>query len=175
MVRHAAVVLVHGAAGGRRDWYRAFAVHYVEAGLAALVYDRRGHGDSTGNPEPTFEEKSLDAEAWVDYLQSRPDIRSDRVGVWGFSNGTWVAPMVAARRPDVAFVAGIGASGTNAIETEIHRRSFDLREQGIPQEAVGKVVELWRIIYDLLLCRQPDRSPPNDSTSCRPTFDATTR
>lgn len=155
---HPAIVLIHGAAGGRRDLYRAYAEHFIQAGLAALVYDKRGNGESAGNAEPelTFEEKSFDAEAWVDYLQSRPDIRSDRVGVWGISNGSWVAPMVAARRPDVAFVAVVGASGTTAIETEIHRRAFDLREQDVPHEQVEQVAELWRLIYKLLVSRQPD-------------------
>ena len=153
---HAAVVLIHGAAGGERDIYRAFAEHFVQAGLAALVYDRRGHGESAGNPEPSFEEKSYDAEAWVDYLQSRPDIQPDRVGVWGLSNGSWVAPLVAARRPDVAFVAVIGASGTTAIETEIHRRTFDLREQGIPAAQIEQVAELWRLVYHVLTSRRPD-------------------
>lgn len=153
---HAAIVLIHGAAGGLRDGYRAFAEHYLEAGMAALVFDRRGHGESTGDPRPSFEEKSLDAEAWVDYLQSRQDIKRDRIGVWGFSNGSWVAPLVAARRPDVAFVATIGASGTTAIETEIHRRTFDLREQGVPEDQLEEIAELWRLAYDLLLSRRPD-------------------
>jgi uncharacterized protein len=152
----AAVVLIHGAAGGRRDVYRLFGEHFVQAGLAALVYDRRGRGESAGDPELTFADKSRDAEAWVDYLQSRPGIQPDRVGVWGFSNGSWVAPMVAARRPDVAFVAVIGASGTTAAETEIYRRVFDLREQGVPEDQIDLVAGMWRLVYRLLVSRRPD-------------------
>ena len=155
---HAAVVLIHGAAGGRRDYYRAFAEHFVQAGLAALVYDRRGWGESTGNPYPTWSEKADDAAAWIDWLASRPDIDGKRIGVWGFSNGSWVAPMVAVRRPNVAFVVVIGASGTTPVETEIHRRVFDLREQGVPEDQVATVAEMWRIIYDLLLTRKVDEA-----------------
>lgn len=153
---HPAIVMIHGAAGGRRDYYRAYAEHFVHAGMAALVYDRRGHGESTGDRELSFLDKSYDAEAWVDHLQARPDIRPDRVGVWGFSNGSWVAPLVAARRRDVAFLAVIGASGTTAIETEIHRRTFDLREQGVPQPKIEQVAGLWELVYELLLSRRPD-------------------
>jgi pimeloyl-ACP methyl ester carboxylesterase len=153
---HPAIVLIHGAAGGLRDVYRAYAEHFVRAGLAALVYDKRGYGGSAGGDgDPSFHDKSLDAEAWVDYLQARPDIRAGRVGVWGFSNGTWVAPLVAARRPDVAFLAVIGATGTTPVETEIHRRVFDLREQGVPEDQVEQVGQLWRLVYDLLRSRQP--------------------
>ncbi len=153
---HPAIVMIHGAAGGRRDYYRAYAEHFVHAGMAALVYDRRGHGESTGDPGMSFLDKSYDAEAWVDHLQARPGIRPDRVGVWGFSNGSWVAPMVAARRRDIAFVAVIGASGTTAVQTEIHRRTFDLREQGVPEAQIDQVAELWGLVYDLLLSRRPD-------------------
>jgi uncharacterized protein len=152
---HPAIVMVHGAAGGLRDVYRVFGEHFVQAGVAALVFDKRGHGGSAGNPEPTFDDKSRDAEAWVDFLQARPGIRRDRVGVWGFSNGSWVAPLLAARRPDVAFLAVIGAAGTTAVETEIHRRVFDVREQGISETRAGQVAELWRLVYHLLLTRQP--------------------
>jgi pimeloyl-ACP methyl ester carboxylesterase len=151
---HPAVVMIHGAAGGLRDYYRAFAEQLVQCGVAALVYDRRGWGESTGDPQPTFAEKADDAAAWIDYLRSRPDV--GRVGVWGFSNGSWVAPLVAARDPQVAFVCVIGASGTTAIETEIHRRAFDLREQGVPAEQIERIRQMWRMIFALDLRREAD-------------------
>lgn len=155
---HAAIVLIHGAAGGLRDKYRAFAEHYVAAGMAALIYDRRGWGESCGHRDPTWEEKADDAAAWIDWLAAHPATDSSRLGVWGFSNGSWVAPMVAVRRPEVAFVAVIGASGTTPIETEIHRRMFDLREQGVSDDQVAEIEQLWRIIYELLLTREVNPS-----------------
>jgi hypothetical protein len=153
---HPAVAMIHGAAGGLRDSYRLYAEHLVRSGVAALVYDKRGFGHSTGSSKLTFADKADDAEAWFDHLCARGDVRSDRVGVWGYSNGSWVAPIVAVRRPEVAFVAVIGAAGTTALETEIHRRAFDLREQGVPEEQITGVVEQWRIVYDLLDTRKPD-------------------
>ncbi len=45
------IVLVHGSgAGDRTHWeYRSWADFYARRGIAALVYDRRGEGDSLGN------------------------------------------------------------------------------------------------------------------------------
>ena len=151
---HPAVVMIHGAAGGLRDYYRAFAEQFVRNGVAALVFDRRGWGGSEGNPQPTFGEKADDAAAWIDYLRTRPDVA--KVGIWGFSNGSWVAPLVAARDPRVAFVCVIGAAGTTALETEIHRRAFDLRGQGVPEEQIEWIREMWRMIFAADLSRQPD-------------------
>jgi pimeloyl-ACP methyl ester carboxylesterase len=155
---HPAVVMIHGAAGGLRDSYRIYAEHFVRGGMAALVYDKRGFGGSTGNSKLTFADKADDAEAWLDHLRAREEIRSDRVGVWGYSNGSWVAPILTARRPEVAFLAVVGAAGTTGLETEIHRRAFDLREQGVPEQQIAGVVEQWRIVYDLLDTRESDRA-----------------
>jgi pimeloyl-ACP methyl ester carboxylesterase len=154
---HPAVVMIHGAAGGLRDSYRLYAEHFVRGGVAALVYDKRGYGGSTGSSSRlTFADKADDAEAWFDHLRARDDVRSDRVGIWGYSNGSWVAPILTARRPEVAFLAVVGAAGTTGLETEIHRRAFDLREQGVPEQQIAGVVEQWRIVYDLLETREPD-------------------
>ena len=147
---HPAIVMVHGAAGGRRDYYRAFAEQFTQCGVAALAYDRRGWGESSGDKYPSFGEKADDASAWLEYLRSRPDIDPDRVGIWGYSNGSWVAPLVAARNTHAAFVCVIGASGMTAVETEIHRRAFDLNEQGVPSAQIEWVCQMWRIIYDVL-------------------------
>ncbi|WP_112236777.1 alpha/beta hydrolase [Kribbella monticola] len=151
---HPAVVMVHGAAGGLRDYYRAFGEQFVRNGVAALVFDRRGWGESAGDPPSTFADKADDAAAWIEYLRTRPDV--EKVGIWGFSNGSWVAPLVAARDPQVAFVCVIGAAGTTALETEIHRRACDLRGQGVPEDQIGWIREMWRMIFAADLSHQPD-------------------
>ncbi len=146
-----AVVMIHGAAGGQRDMYRAFAAQFARMGMAALIFDRRGWGDSEGSPNPTFSEKAADAWTWVKYLRSHPDVVGDHVGVWGFSNGSWVAPLVAARHPETAFVAVIGAAGTTPLRQEIFRREFELGESGVDGDVIEVVADAWRTIYDCLL------------------------
>jgi hypothetical protein len=37
-------------------------------------------------------------------LQTRQDIRKDQIGVWGHSQGGWIAPLTAALSSDVAVV-----------------------------------------------------------------------
>jgi len=97
---HAAIALVHGAGGGRRDFYRIFGEQFARAGLAALIYDKRGHGASAGDTaDSTMAGRSQDAEAALDFLRGRPGIAAGRVGLYGFSNGAWSVPMVAGRRP----------------------------------------------------------------------------
>ncbi|HKA08618.1 MAG TPA: alpha/beta hydrolase [Gemmataceae bacterium] len=100
---HPAVVLISGSDGYTR--MRGLPQFFAEHGIAALSYDKRGKGASTGDFETaTLDDFVGDVSAGVRFLQSRPEIRSKQVGVWGISNGGWIAPCVATRAPDVAFL-----------------------------------------------------------------------
>jgi pimeloyl-ACP methyl ester carboxylesterase len=52
----------------------------------------------------TFFESATDALAAVALLRLRPEVDPTRIGVWGPSEGGWVAPIAAAQSPDIAFV-----------------------------------------------------------------------
>jgi alpha-beta hydrolase superfamily lysophospholipase len=56
------IAMAHGLTGTRRDRLGAFAERFAAAGIAALVFDHRGFGDSTG--EPDLFEPSLQLEDW---------------------------------------------------------------------------------------------------------------
>jgi hypothetical protein len=145
---HAAIALLHGAGGGRRDLYRIFGEQFARAGLAALIFDKRGHGASGGDAaESTMAERSRDAEAALDFLAARPGIAAGRAGLYGFSNGTWSVAMVAGRRPDLAFVVVMGAPGVTPAASEVHRKVFELREQGVPADEGRLAGRMWELIY----------------------------
>ena len=80
-----------------RDFYRVYADHFARQGIAALVFDKRGFGASGGDRDSTLLERAEDGAALVRYLRARPEIDPDAVGVWALSNGTWSAPLLAAR------------------------------------------------------------------------------
>jgi dienelactone hydrolase len=119
-----AVVQMHGCGGVEAQsfrWARWLAAH----GYAALVVDsfrpRHVKGDCrTGPDEPPITARFDDAFGALRYLQTRPDIRGDRVGVIGWSQGGVYAIAVVngpslerARRrgvalPAVGFAASVG-------------------------------------------------------------------
>jgi pimeloyl-ACP methyl ester carboxylesterase len=55
--------------------------------------------------------------------------------------------MVAARRTDVAFMAGVGSPGVSIADAEVHRRTKVLREAGVGAETVAAAGEAWRCIF----------------------------
>ncbi|HEY2792098.1 MAG TPA: alpha/beta fold hydrolase, partial [Micromonosporaceae bacterium] len=155
-----AAVVLHGAAGGQRDFCRMHAGALLDAGVAVLIYDKAGHGRSEG-AEPTIFDQANAAEAAIEVLAARPDIDTARIGVAGFSNGMWAAPMVAARRPDVAFIAGVGAPVVSMAASEVHRRTKILREAGAGPDTLAAVAEAWGCIFATVSVG------PSDETSAR--------
>jgi dienelactone hydrolase len=108
---HPAVVIVHGSGDFKRRLYRIWADRIVRAGIAVLLYDKRGVGDSTGHYEgdnnTSPENLALlagDAAAGVGYLALRSDIRKDRIGLLGISQGGWIVPLAAEKSHYVAYM-----------------------------------------------------------------------
>lgn len=102
--RHPAIVLIHGSSGGER-WRGGLPRFFAQNGIATLTYDKRGFGASSGTiAGATVNDMAGDAAAGIRLLQSRPDIDARKVGVWAISQGGWMAPVVAAMNPDLAFI-----------------------------------------------------------------------
>jgi dipeptidyl aminopeptidase/acylaminoacyl peptidase len=124
-----AVILITGSGPQNRDegilGHRPFLVisdYLTRQGIAVLRVDDRGVGGSTGNfSQATTEDFVEDVLAGVEYLKSRKDIDSSRIGLLGHSEGGLIAPLVAVKSPDVAFIilmAGPGVTGEKIIMSQ---------------------------------------------------------
>ncbi|MGH2633304.1 MAG: alpha/beta hydrolase family protein [Tepidiformaceae bacterium] len=142
-----AVVLMHGSQPGERDFYRVYADSFVRAGMAALIFDKRGFGRSPSDRESSLLDRAHDAAAAVRYLRTVPEIDGTRVGLWAFSNGTWSAPMVAAGLEEVACLAALGAAGVSPAEAEIHRKLQELAEWGVSTALIEQARRAWTFAY----------------------------
>ncbi|MEV7027829.1 prolyl oligopeptidase family serine peptidase, partial [Kitasatospora sp. NPDC093558] len=124
------VVLIGGGGPGPREEYLPEAEGFARAGIAALVYDKRTTGYSTLHRD--FGLLADDASAGVDLLRSRPGVQPSAVGLWGFSEGGWVAPVVANRSSRVAFVVTIGGPGLTPLRTQLWGLDTQLAHRGAP-------------------------------------------
>ena len=98
-----AIVMAHGLTGTRRDRLGAFAERFAQAGIAALVFDHRGFGDSEG--EPGLFEPRRQLEDWaaaIDFARGLDGVDPARVGTFGSSMGGGNALAAAAADPQVA-------------------------------------------------------------------------
>jgi pimeloyl-ACP methyl ester carboxylesterase len=120
--RHPAVVFIHGS-GAEGRWASAVLADCVARhGVVALIYDKRGVGESTGDwKTSTLEELSRDAKAAVHLLAGRADVDSRRLGVYGHSQGGFIAPMVAADNADVRWIVDADGNVGPQYEQDLYR------------------------------------------------------
>jgi dienelactone hydrolase len=138
---HPAVVMIHGSGPSTRDALWPWADMYARAGIAVLIHDKRGTGASTGNwAMATFDDLADDAYAGVKLLRSRPEVDARRVGVHGMSQGGWIAPLVARRAPDLAFVIFESAPAMTPVEHERLRVPYQLAADGFAPEVIARAV-----------------------------------
>lgn len=145
-----AVVFVHGAGPAVRSYhYHELARHFANRGAAALIYDKRGCGASTGDwTRAGLHDFADDVLACVRLLRGRPDTNPSHVGLWGLSQGASVIPLAAGRSPDVAFVIAVGG----CLEFEEQMRYFRanvFRRLGHPPAALDLANKTSLIQVDL--------------------------
>lgn len=154
-----AVVALHGAERGLTDWYLYEHLHEVlpPAGIAAVTFDRRGEGGSTGeSSRGRFRLQAEDALAVVDHLQGIDGLAGDRIGLWGISQGGWVAPLAATLSDSVAFLVLVASVGVTPGEQMRWTSSFQAgREYG--EDAADRADHLWSLVLDWM--RGADRAP----------------
>ena len=146
-----AIVVSHGSGPGHRGQalYRTEAFRYARQGIAALIYDKRGDGESSGDwRTASLEDLARDALAGVTALQGLPDIRADRIGVAGHSQGGWIAPLAATLSNDVAFVIATAASGLGPMDQSLHHNANTMRAAGFAQGDIDAAQALRARLYD---------------------------
>jgi fermentation-respiration switch protein FrsA (DUF1100 family) len=153
-----AVLLITGSGPQDRDeaiaGHRPFLVladYLTRHGIAVLRADDRGVGKSGGKfPGATTADFATDAEAGVAYLKSRPEVNPRKIGLVGHSEGGLIAPMVAARNADVAYIvmmAGTGVPG-DAVLYEQNRQLVE--SAGGTREAAQKAADNVRSLISLV-------------------------
>jgi uncharacterized protein len=141
-----AVVLVHGSGPLGRDEeilahkpFLVLADHLARRGIAVLRYDKRGIGQSTGvyKGATTFDFAS-DAEAAVRFLRSRPEVDTRRIGIIGHSEGGLIAPLVAARDPELDFIVMLAGPGVRGELLLAEQMRLGAKANGMPDDLVAK-------------------------------------
>lgn len=141
---HPAIVIVHGSGASDRHNWEDQTKHFPSYGIALLKFDKRGVGESTGDwRAASMAALADDILAGVRYLQQRPDINANQVGVWGGSQGWTVASLAAARsRGAVAFAIIISGDPEGLWEQEKYRVRATLRRDNATEETRDRVETL---------------------------------
>ncbi|MBD0286261.1 MAG: alpha/beta fold hydrolase [Flavisolibacter sp.] len=146
--RHAAIFLLQGSGATDRMGESFYADFFARQGIATLVYDKRGTGKSSGNWETaSFKDFASDALAGIHYLQSRAEIDSKKVGLWGRSHGGMVAPLAASLSKDVAFIINVSGNALPVTENIIYGVKSNMIASGFPVADTAEAADYLRQKY----------------------------
>lgn len=140
------VVLVHGSGSEAATLYYHRQYQFPAHGVATFVYDKRGTGRSAGKFTMRFDALAGDVLAAVERLRRHPGIDPERVGLAGYSQGGWIAPLAASQSPHVKFVlVGYGMLESPAREERLETLNT-VRARGFGGPEVRKANEILDVV-----------------------------
>ncbi len=153
-----AVLLITGS--GPQDRNEAIAGHrpflvladyLTRQGIAVLRVDDRGVGESTGDfSQATSGDFASDVLAGIEYLKARKEINPKKIGLIGHSEGGIIAPMVAAKSSDVAFIVLMAGTGLTGEEILYLQGALISRAMGVSEEDIIKNRQFNEKIFSLI-------------------------
>ena len=154
-----AALLITGSGLQNRDeeifGHKPFAVladFLSRAGIAVLRVDDRGVGGSTGkSAAATTEDFAGDAMAGVAFLRTRPEVDRKKIGLIGHSEGGVIAPIVASRSKDVAFIVMLAGTGVPGREVLLKQTELVSRAEGVAEPLLQAELAQLRVMLDLIV------------------------
>lgn len=136
------VLLISGSGPQNRDeellGHKPFLVlsdYLTRNGIAVLRYDDRGTALSEGNfKSATSLDFASDVEAGIQYLKTRKEIKNNKIGLIGHSEGGMIAPIIASKSKDVDFIILLAGTGVTGEEILLLQQELIGRVSGISEK-----------------------------------------
>jgi uncharacterized protein len=148
---HPGIVFVHGS-GPESRWGTSLflADRFARSGVAAVVFDKRGVGESTGDWKTiTYQVLAEDVLAGVQFLARQAGVNPRQVGIYGHSEGGTLSPLIASRPGAVAFVIAAAAIGTGPLyEQDLYRTRNQLMDAGYVEPELSRAMDFYRLWID---------------------------
>ena len=131
--------------------FLVLADYLTRQGIAVLRVDDRGVGKSTGDfSQATSKDFASDVLVGIEYLKTRKEINLNQIGLIGHSGGGLIAPMVAVKSPDVAFIVLMAGTGLPGEEILYLQGALISRAMGVSEEDIAKNRQLNERIFSVI-------------------------
>lgn len=152
------VILISGSGPQNRDeellGHKPFLVlsdFLTKNGIAVLRYDDRGIAMSKGDfKTATSADFATDVESAIAYLKTRKEINKNKIGLIGHSEGGLIAPMVASKSKDVAFIVLLAGTGIQGDSLLLLQKKLIEEASGINKEDIQKGQSSNRKVFDIV-------------------------
>ncbi|MDR2127278.1 MAG: lysophospholipase [Prevotellaceae bacterium] len=152
-----AAILISGSGAQNRDeeimGHKPFLVladHLTRNGIAVLRFDDRGFGESEGGRQDvTTENFADDVEAAVNYLFSRSEIDKTKTGLIGHSEGGIIAPMLAAKSNNIAFIVLLAGPGIQLKDLLLMQTALISKAMGTSDSIIEQSTAVNKQLYEI--------------------------
>ena len=133
------MVLLHPSGDGSRGQFlfEDLAARLPRLGITVVRYDRRQKVVAGDVP---YRHQLDDAQRAVGWL--REQLGPVPVGLWGFSQGAWIAMLAAADDPEIAFLVLVGASAVSPAVQMRYGTAAHLRRAGYGPDDLAELARL---------------------------------
>ncbi|HZI54686.1 MAG TPA: alpha/beta fold hydrolase [Chitinophagaceae bacterium] len=148
-----ALIMIAGSGNHIKEEYNGWADLLASKGVAVLIYDKR---NVTNTSNLTIRQRTSDVVlpgqlegdilAAVSLLKSRKDIRS--IGLFGFSQGAVLAPIVAANNNDISFLVAVSGNVTTDKEFIINQSLTRLRQRNFSEAQISRANNIMERLFD---------------------------
>ncbi len=142
---------------GQHKPFFVIADYLAKQGIAVLRVDDRGMGKSTGNfTASSSADFATDVVAGINYLKTRKDIDVTKIGLIGHSEGGLIAPYVAARNKDVAFIVTLAGPAVGGQKINDFQNTLPMLQSGISKKEVDAFLVLHHQLVNAAITILPD-------------------
>jgi fermentation-respiration switch protein FrsA (DUF1100 family) len=152
------VILISGSGPQNRDeellGHKPFLIlsdYLTKNGIAVLRYDDRGTALSKGDfNAATSADFATDVESAIAYLKTRKEINKKKIGLIGHSEGGLIAPMVASKSKDIAFIVMLAGTGIQGDQILLLQQKLIGKASGVSEEVLQKNELASRKAFDIV-------------------------
>ena len=134
------MVFVHGTGTDSIDSFNEEAERIASTGIVTMVPQKRVANYTTTHRD--YVALAIDYEDALEKLRQQPGVAHNQVGLYAVSEGCFVAPIIAARNPNVAYVAFVSAPVLPIRQQGGFAADAYLREIGAPIQVINAIPKL---------------------------------
>jgi pimeloyl-ACP methyl ester carboxylesterase len=153
------VILITGSGPQNRDeellGHKPFLIisdYLTKNKIAVLRYDDRGVGQSTGDfKTATSADFATDVESAIAYLKTRKEIKKNKIGLIGHSEGGLIAPIVASKSKDVSFIVLLAGTGIQGDKLLLLQQELIAKANGVLETDINKSVQTNSKLFEIVV------------------------
>lgn len=134
------LVYTHGSEATAAIDSNPIALLLAADGVTGFVFDKRGTGASGGVYTQDFERLGEDAANAIGQARRMLGAKAGKVGVWGASQGGWIAPYAAAKAQADFVVVAYGVVGT-PVEQDVWQVDYEIAHMKVDTTGAGPEVK----------------------------------